>query len=36
MLKTKNFGRSSLTEMKEILNGMGANIWDETPKFPER
>ena len=35
ILRTKNFGRCSLTEMKEILNGMGANIWAEAPKFPE-
>jgi len=34
MLKTKNFGRSSLTEMKEILNGMGLTFGMKLPNFP--
>ena len=35
MLKTKNFGRSSLTEMKEILNGMGLTFGMKLPNFPD-
>jgi DNA-directed RNA polymerase subunit alpha len=34
MLKTKNFGRSSLTEMKDILSGMGLSFGMKIPNFP--
>ncbi|MBV5340034.1 MAG: hypothetical protein J0665_10845 [Deltaproteobacteria bacterium] len=34
MLKTKNFGRNSLTEMKDLLNGMGLKFGMIIPDFP--
>lgn len=34
MLKTKNFGRNSLTEMKDLLAGMGLSFGMEIPNFP--
>jgi DNA-directed RNA polymerase subunit alpha len=34
MLKTKNFGRNSLTEMKNLLNGMGLTFGMIIPNFP--
>jgi DNA-directed RNA polymerase subunit alpha len=34
MLKTKNFGQSSLTEMKDILSGMGLSFGMKIPNFP--
>ena len=34
MLKTKNFGRNSLTEMKDLLNGMGLTFGMQIPNFP--
>lgn len=36
MLKTKNFGRKSLNEIKEILNGMGLNFGMKVEGFPPR
>ncbi len=34
MLKTKNFGRNSLTEMKDLLSGMGLSFGMKIPNFP--
>lgn len=36
MLKTKNFGRKSLNEIKEILNEMGLNLGMKLDNFPPR
>ena len=36
MLKTKNFGRKSLNEIKEILADMGLSLGMVIPSFPER
>lgn len=36
MLKTKNFGRKSLLEIKEILEDMGLGLGLHFPQFPER
>ncbi|MDD2539994.1 MAG: DNA-directed RNA polymerase subunit alpha [Desulfuromonadaceae bacterium] len=35
MLKTKNFGRNSLTEMKDLLSGMGLCFGMKIPNFPD-
>lgn len=36
MLRTKNFGRKSLNEIKEILSGMGLSLGMKLEEFPER
>ncbi len=36
MLKTKNFGRKSLNEIKEILAGMGLSLGMKVENFPSR
>lgn len=36
MLKTKNFGRKSLNEIKEILTDMGLHLGMAIPNFPTR
>jgi DNA-directed RNA polymerase subunit alpha len=36
MLKTKNFGRKSLNEIKELLRGMGLDFGIKLDGFPER
>ena len=36
MLKTKNFGRKSLNEIKEILNEMGLSLGMKLENFPSR
>jgi DNA-directed RNA polymerase subunit alpha len=36
MLKTKNFGRKSLNEIKEILADMGLQLGLVIPNFPGR
>jgi DNA-directed RNA polymerase subunit alpha len=36
MLKTKNFGRKSLNEIKEILAGMGLHLGMKFENFPGR
>jgi DNA-directed RNA polymerase subunit alpha len=36
MLKTKNFGRKSLNEIKEILTEMGLNLGMKLENFPPR
>ncbi len=36
MLKTKNFGRKSLNEIKEMLTGMGLNFGMKVDNFPAR
>jgi len=36
MLKTKNFGRKSLNEIKEILADMGLGLGMNVPNFPSR
>ncbi|HEY2772577.1 MAG TPA: DNA-directed RNA polymerase subunit alpha C-terminal domain-containing protein, partial [Candidatus Binatia bacterium] len=36
MLKTKNFGRKSLLEIKEILTGMGLSLGMRLANFPDR
>lgn len=36
MLKTKNFGRKSLNEIKEMLMGMGLNFGMKVDNFPAR
>lgn len=36
MLKTKNFGRKSLNEIKEILNEMGLSLGMKLDSFPNR
>ena len=33
MLTTKNFGRKSLLEIKEILTGMGLSLGMKLPEF---
>ena len=35
-MKTKNFGRKSLNEIKEILNEMGLNLGMKLENFPPR
>ena len=35
MLKTKNFGRKSLNEIKEILADLGLSLGHEAPQLPE-
>ena len=36
MLRTKNFGRKSLNEIKEILTGMGLSLGIKLDSFPSR
>jgi len=36
MLKTKNFGRKSLNEIKEILSEMGLSLGMKLENFPSR
>jgi DNA-directed RNA polymerase subunit alpha len=36
MLKTKNFGRKSLNEIKEILRDMGLSLGLKLEGFPSR
>ena len=36
MLKTKNFGRKSLNEIKEILSEMGLSLGMKIDNFPSR
>jgi DNA-directed RNA polymerase subunit alpha len=36
MLKTKNFGRKSLLEIKELLGEMGLSLGMRLPSFPDR
>jgi DNA-directed RNA polymerase subunit alpha len=36
MLKTKNFGRKSLNEIKELLTSMGLELGVPLDKFPDR
>ena len=36
MLKTKNFGRKSLLEIKELLGEMGLALGMRLPNFPDR
>jgi DNA-directed RNA polymerase subunit alpha len=36
MLKTKNFGRKSLNEIKELLASMGLSLGMTLENFPER
>jgi DNA-directed RNA polymerase subunit alpha len=36
MLRTKNFGRKSLNEIKQILNDMGLNLGTRLEEFPTR
>ncbi|MBI5902341.1 MAG: DNA-directed RNA polymerase subunit alpha, partial [Deltaproteobacteria bacterium] len=36
MLRTKNFGRKSLNEIKEILHGMGLDFGMKIDNFPSR
>ena len=36
MLKTKNFGRKSLNEIKELLAGMGLSLGMKLDGFPSR
>ena len=36
MLKTKNFGRKSLNEIKELLTSMGLDLGTALEKFPDR
>ena len=35
MLKTKNFGRKSLNEIKEILSGMGLSLGMKLDDWPQ-
>jgi DNA-directed RNA polymerase subunit alpha len=35
MLKTKNFGRKSLNEIKEILAGMGLSLGMKLDNYPQ-
>jgi DNA-directed RNA polymerase subunit alpha len=35
MLKTKNFGRKSLNEIKEILAGMGLSLGMKLDNWPQ-
>ena len=34
MLRTPNFGRKSLNEIKEVLNHLGLNLGMEIPEWP--
>jgi len=36
MLKTKNFGRKSLNEIKEMLSEMGLSLGMQVENFPKR
>ena len=36
MLKTKNFGRKSLNEIKELLTSMGLELGAALENFPDR
>ena len=36
MLKTKNFGRKSLNEIKELLTSMGLELGAALDNFPDR
>ena len=36
MLKTKNFGRKSLNEIKEVLQSMGLSLGMKLDNFPTR
>ena len=36
MLKTKNFGRKSLNEIKELLTSMGLELGTALDNFPDR
>jgi DNA-directed RNA polymerase subunit alpha len=36
MLKTKNFGRKSLNEIKEVLASMGLELGMHVEGFPDR
>jgi DNA-directed RNA polymerase subunit alpha len=36
MLRTKNFGRKSLNEIKEILSDMGLSLGLKLEEFPAR
>ena len=36
MLKTKNFGRKSLNEIKEVLGSMGLELGMTLDNFPDR
>ncbi len=36
MLKTKNFGRKSLNEIKEVLSSMGLELGMQVDSFPDR
>ena len=36
MLKTKNFGRKSLNEIKEVLQSMGLQLGMKVDNFPDR
>jgi len=36
MLKTKNFGRKSLNEIKEVLESMGLELGSKIENFPDR
>jgi DNA-directed RNA polymerase subunit alpha len=36
MLKTKNFGRKSLNELKDVLGGMGLELGMKIDRFPDR
>ncbi|MBW2577897.1 MAG: DNA-directed RNA polymerase subunit alpha, partial [Deltaproteobacteria bacterium] len=36
MLKTKNFGRKSLNEIKELLTSMGLELGTMLDSFPDR
>ena len=36
MLKTKNFGRKSLNEIKELLTSMGLELGTMLESFPDR
>jgi DNA-directed RNA polymerase subunit alpha len=36
MLKTKNFGRKSLNEIKEVLTSMGLHLGMKLESFPDR
>ncbi|MEE8185005.1 MAG: DNA-directed RNA polymerase subunit alpha C-terminal domain-containing protein, partial [Thermodesulfobacteriota bacterium] len=36
MLKTKNFGRKSLNEIKEIISSMGLEFGTKIEDFPSR
>ncbi len=36
MLKTKNFGRKSLNEIKQVLESMGLELGTTLESFPDR